>query len=275
MEQPLSIKSLRLLTICISIVLIFAIGTLAYSGYQEISYVMSSVGLEELRQKVVMNATQFSISGLNLENRGVYPLTLSMSGDFTLDRVSLGSSSLGPLSIPPGGQRRIDFDLAFNISRVLSVPSLMKKVLFNGTLMSFRFNITGEMQPFVMGTVSGGLNETTGAVLDGFNLKSGTPMPYNATFVQFPVMVEFTNKSPLPLEADLSAQILSTPLQPTIGNYGSGSIVVSTSSGQHYEESLNLYVNNYAVGQGTYLIELSLNAEGFTYTWDVTLDGGI
>lgn len=166
MEQPLSIKGLRLLTISISIALIFIIGTLAYSGYQEVTYIMQSLSQQVSSQKVFMNDTQFSISGLNLENRGVYPLTLALDGEFTLDGISLGSNSLGPLTIPPGSQRKIDFNLTLQTSQALGNPSLASKFLFNGTLASIRFNITFGVQPFLTGTVSGGTNETIGAVME-------------------------------------------------------------------------------------------------------------
>jgi hypothetical protein len=232
---------------------------------------MNSLGQQELGQKVVMNATQFSISGISLQNRGVYPITLAIEGEFALNGTSLGSSSIGPLSIPPGSQRTIDFNLAFNISSVLSSPSLMKSFLFNGTLMSLQFNVTGGMQPFLQIGFPLRLNETMGAALDGFYLTSG---PYNATSDEFPVIVNFTNKSPLPLNATLSAQVLSTPLKPNIGNYGSGSMMISAFSGQNYQGPLNIYIDKDAVGQGNYLIELSLTVQGFTYSWNVTLNGG-
>lgn len=224
-------------------------------------------------QKVFLNATQFSIAGLNLENRGVYPLTLGLDGIFTLDGTSLGSNSLGPVTISPSSQRRIDFNLTLQTSRALSNSSLARKFLFNGTLASVQFNFTWGMQPFVSGTVSGGMNETIGAVLDGFNVSASTPS-YNLTYVELPLLVEFTNNSPLSLNAALSAQVISTPLQPSGGNYGSGNMTISAAPGQHYEKPLDMYLARASTGigeQGAYVLELSLTMQGFTYSWETTL----
>jgi hypothetical protein len=270
LEQPLSIKGLRLLTISISIVFVLIIGALAYSGYQEVTSIMQSLS-QASSQKVFLNANQFSISGLNLENRGVYPLTLALDGEFTLDGTSLGSNSLGPLTISPGSQRRIDFNLTLQTSQALSNSSLARKFLFNGTLAGVQFNFTWAMQPFVTGSVSGGMNETIGAVLDSFDVVASTPRHYNETCDEFPLLVEFTNNSPLSLDAALSAQVISTPLQPSRGNYGSGTMTISAPPGQHYEKPLNMYLVTGVWGLGAYVLELSLTMQGFTYSWELTL----
>jgi hypothetical protein len=273
LEQALSIKGLRLVTISISIVLISVLGTLAYSGYQEVTYVTQSLGQQGIGQLVVMNATYFSISGLNLENRGVYPLTLALEGNFSLDGVSLGSKTFGPLTIPPGSQSKINFSLPIQIGSALNNPLLIRRVLFNGTLASLRLKITIGLQPILIGTISGGKNNTMGAVLDGFNLRVGNFQPYNETHIKIPVTVEFTNKSPMLFDATLSALIVSSPLQPTLGNYGSGSMVISSSFGQHYEGPLSIYLSKNAVGRGLYVVELSLISRDFTYSWNVPLEG--
>ena len=263
------------MTIGVSLVLIVTIGSLVYSGYQEVTYIMQNLNFQEITENIVMNATHLLISGINLENRGLYPLSIAVEGEFALDGNSLGSNTLGPLSIPPGGQRKIDFVLPLQISNALSDASLMEKILFNGTSSSIRFNITFGMQPFVTGTVSWGMNETMGAIMDGFNLTGNTPGPYNGTHARLPVIVKFTNKSPLPIEATLSAQVLSTPQQPTIGNYGSGSMIISANPGQQYEGLLNVDIANQSVGQGAYLLELSLTVQGFTYSWQASFLGGV
>lgn len=218
-----------------------------------------------------MNGTLFSASGLILQNRGLYPITFALSSDILVNGSSLGSSSIGPLTIPPGGEGTIDLNLTQQISQLLTETSLISKLLFNGTSASLRLNVTGGFQPFVTATASETMNTTIGPVLDGFNLKAGVPTPYNQTHVVLPVDVSFTNGSPITLNATLSALVISTPLKPASGNYGSGSMMILSSPGQQFDEPLNIYVPTQDAGIGDYVLQLNLTSQSFTYSWTVTL----
>ncbi len=273
MEEALAIKGLGLLTLSISIVSIFIFVTLAYSGYQEVTYVMDNLSRRGFEENVVMNETHFSIQGLNLENRGVYPLTVALTGELVVNEIKMGSSSFGPLTIQPRSQGRIDFSLPVKPSEALRTPSVMRKALVNGTMTSFQFKVTGGLQPFLTVSVSGSQNNTVGAVLDGLNLRIGTPSPYNETHVKAPVTVSFTNKSPMPFDAPLSAKIVSTPTRPAAGNYGGGVITVSAQPEQRYESTSNIYIVQNAVERGAYVVELSLPIEGAEFSWRVTAEG--
>lgn len=273
MEEALSVKGLKLITLSIGLVTLLILATLAYSGYQEATYVFQNLNQQGFSRNIAMNSTHFSISGLDLENRGIYPISLAFKASVAVDGFSIGSGSLGPLTIPPGSSRRIDLDLPIQFNQVLSNPVLAKKILFNGTLMSMRIDATGGLQPFVKGTVSGALNNTVGPALDGFRLALGVPAPHNQTHVKIPVTVGFTNRSPIPIDADLSVRIASTPRRPAEGFYGFGSTVVKASPEESYQRTVDIYVVTGAVGPGTYLADILLASQDFSYGWRVSIRG--
>ncbi|MBI4257428.1 MAG: hypothetical protein HY619_00590 [Thaumarchaeota archaeon] len=267
MEEAVSVKGLRLMAMAISLVAVLILGTLAYSGFQEFNYVTQDLGQQGLGGSMVFNATHISIADLDLENRGLYPIALALDADLTVEGFSIGSSSLGPLTIPPGSRSRIDFNLPVQFSQAFSDPVVLSKILFNGTSMDLRIDVAGGMHPFLNAKVSGTLNNTVGPVLDGFNLRIQSPTLHNETHVKVPLTIGFTNNSPIPLDATFSARIISTPTMVAVGSYGFGSTRILADPGQSYQETVDIFLRTDAVAQGVYVAELELSGQGFTYSW--------
>lgn len=115
------------------------------------------------------------------------------------------------------------------------------------------------------------MNMTVGPVMGNFNLEAGVPTPYNQTCIELPVYVSFTNTSPMTLNATLSAQIMSAPLEPSLGNYGSGSMTILSSPGQQFDNPIVIIMPTQVAGQGNYVLQMNLAGQSFNFGWKVTL----
>ena len=267
MEQPLASKGLRLVTLALSITLILILSTIAYSAYEDLAYVFEGLGSGEGMPQFSVNGTHLALSNLVLANRGVYPLHIELSSQVTIGGVDLGSASTGKIIIPPKTQKEINLTLPLDLTRVYSDYSLLKTMLFNGTMASFRMVVGFGLQPFVVASFGGGFNSSIGAALDDLAFRLQSLEPMNDTHVKADVEMEFTNRSPLMINGVLHAALPSARQRNLL--YASDPLEVSAPPNQHYLGHLTFQLPEEEMKSGAlYILNLVFETVGYKYEWN-------
>ncbi|MEM3510827.1 MAG: hypothetical protein QW282_07375 [Nitrososphaerales archaeon] len=216
-----------------------------------------------------INGTHLTLSNLTLVNRGVYPLSVAIERGVKIDELDLGSTTTGKIVIPRGARKQIAFSIPIDLSRAYSDYVMLRKILFNGSVISFKVDVDVGLEPFVSASFSGGFNNSVGAALDGLTFRLHSVEPINATHLKADVEVEFTNRSPITIEGALNAK-LSSIQHPKL-EYSS-SLKISAQPNQHYQGLLTFNLPRVETVRGSYRLDLSFESAGFTYKWSSTLE---
>jgi len=266
-EQSLASKGLRLLTLGLSITLILVISTVAYSAYEDLAYVFEGLGGGEGMPELSVNGTHLTLSNLVLANRGVYPLHIELRSDVKIANVSLGSTSTGKITIPPKTQKEINLTMPLDLTRVYSDYSILKTILFNGTMASFRLGVDFGLQPFVALSLVSGFNSKIGAALDDLTFRLQSVEPIDDTHVKADVEVEFTNRSPLVIDGVLRATLPSAQRRNL--QYSSEPLEVLAAPNQHYLGRLTFRLPKEELKSGAwYILNLVFETVGYRYEWN-------
>ena len=155
-KTPKGIWALRGVTIAIALVVILAVGTVAYSAYEDYSAVRPELtgGSSQPVGKITQSGNTATVSlNFTIPNGGLYTLNVTLSCDNTNPDVVCQT---GHVSVPPGGQEVLRFRMTItNIQQY--VASGDRRI--NGT-------VAMALEPFVsitLGTDLGGLVSIQGA----------------------------------------------------------------------------------------------------------------
>jgi len=265
-EQPLTSKGFRLLSIGLNITLLFTLLTLAYSAYEDLAYVFQGLDVGEGLPQPRVNGTHLTITNLTLSNRGVYPLSIALRGEVMLGDVSLGSASTGEIIIPPRMQKQIDLTLPINLTRVYTDYNLLKTILFNTTVATFKMKVDFGLQPFLTTSFEGSFNSGIGAALDGLTFRLRSIEPLNETYVRADIEMEFTNRSPLVVNGVLHASLPSATQRNL--RYTASPIKVFAQPSQHYVTQFSFTLLKEELKSGAwYGLELKFDTFGHKYEW--------
>ena len=157
MEQPLTSRGFRLLTLGLVITLLLTLTTVAYSAYENIAYLFEASGGGEVMPQLNVNGTHLTVSNLTLNNRGLYPLSVALRGWVMIGDVELGSASTGEIMITPKTQKRINLILPINLTKAYTDYNLLKTILFNKTVAAFKVKVDFGFQPFIAASFEGAL----------------------------------------------------------------------------------------------------------------------
>ena len=270
-EQPLTSKGFRLLTLGLSITLLFTLLTIAYSAYEDIAYVLEGFGAGEVVPQLSLNGTHLTISNLTLANRGLYPLSIALSGEAMLGDVNLGSASTGEIIIPPKTQKQINLTLSINLTKAYTDYDLLKTILFNTTVTTFKIKADFGLQPFVAASFESGFSRNIGAALDGLTFRLRSVEPLNETHIKANIEVEFTNRSPLVVSGVLYSS-LSSARQRDL-QYAAAPLEVFAQPYQHYLAPLTFVLLKGELVNGTlYVLKLEFETFGQVYEWRGALE---
>lgn len=231
-EQPLTSKGFRFLSIGLTITLLLTILTLAYSAYENFAYISKYLYLDESPAQLSINGTHLTFSNLTLANRGVYPWSIVLAGEVLLQEVKLGSASTSEIIISPNELKRIDLTLPLDFTQVYRDYNLLKMILFNNTFASLKFVANVKLQPFIAASLKGTRVIKIGAVLDGLTFRLRNIKPLNETHVKAEIEMDFTNTSPIAINGLLYASLPSAKERNL--RYAASRLEVFAQPSQHY-----------------------------------------
>lgn len=265
-EQPLTSKGFRLLSIGLTITLLLTLLTLAYSAYEDLAYVFEGLSAGEGAPQLSVNGTHITISKLTFANRGVYPLSIALSSEVMLEDLDLGSASTAEIIIPPKTQRQIELTLPINLTKAYTDYNLLKTILFNATVATFKVKVDFGLRPLVAASLEGGFSRSIGAAMDGLTFRLQSVEPLNETHVRASIEMEFTNRSPLAVNGVLHASLPSA--RQTNLQYTASPIEVSAKPSQHYVSQLTFELPIEELKSGVwYALELKFDILSHTYKW--------
>ncbi len=265
-RQPLISTGFRPLTLGLGITLLLTLITIAYSAYENVSYVFEGFGVGEGMPHLNVNGTHLTISNLTLANRGVYPLSIALSGWAMIGDVDLGSASTGEIIIPPKTQKQINLTLSINLTKAYTDYNLLKTILFNTTVAAFKIKANFGFQPFVAASFESGFSRNIGAALDGLTFRLRSVEPLNETHIKANIEVEFTNRSPLVVSGVLHSS-LSSARQRDL-QYAAAPLDVFAQPHQHYLALLTFMLPKGELVSGAwYALELKFETFGHVYEW--------
>jgi len=265
-EQPLTSKGFRFLSIGLTITLLLTLLTLAYSAYENLAYISQDLVSGESPPKLSINSTHLTLSNLTLTNRGLYPLNIALSGEAVLGDVNLGSASTGEIIIPPNMLRRIDLTLPLDLTKVYTDYNLLRTILFNASAATFKLKVDVGIQPFIAASFEGSFWSKIGAGLDGLTFRLRSVEPLNDTHVRAEIEMEFTNRSPLTVNGLLHASLPSAAQRDL--RYSASPIEVFAQPSQQYVAQLIFTLPKEELRSGAwYGLELEFDMFGHAYEW--------
>jgi hypothetical protein len=147
-ERSTAARSLRAVSLAITLVSIVTFSTVIYSAYQDAEGLVGSgtgagisVGntLSGGNMTIVVNATVL--------NRGLYPISFGVLFSARADGELLSQSSSSPVSVQPGGVSRATFSTTISFLSVKDT-NLLRKILLNGSSVVLSANVTAGLVPF-------------------------------------------------------------------------------------------------------------------------------
>jgi hypothetical protein len=265
-EKPLTSRGFRLLTLGLGITLLLTLTTLAYSAYENATYLLEGFRVGEGMPQLNVNGTHLTVSNLTLSNRGVYPLSVALRGWVMIGDVDLGSASTGEIMIPPKTQKQINLILPINLTKACTDYNLLKAILFNKTVAAFKVKVDFGFQPFIAASFEGGFSSRVGAALDGLTFRLRSVEPLNETHVKADIETEFTNRSPIPVSGVLHASLPSARQRNL--QYTAAPIEVFAQPSQHYLTHLTFTLPKGELESGAwYVLQLRFETFGHVYEW--------
>jgi len=152
----MGIWALRGVTVAIALIVLFVVGTVAYSAYEDYSAVKAELagGSQQAVGAAVLRGTTETVSiNITVPNKGLYPLNVTLTCDYPTTNVVCQRTSV---DVTPGGQGVLRFRMT--VTDVSQFESSGNQVI-NGT-------VAISMTPFVgltVGTNFGGFVKTGGA----------------------------------------------------------------------------------------------------------------
>ena len=184
--------------------------------------------------------------------------------------VDLGSTSTAEIIIPPKTQKQINLTLPISLTRAYTDYNLLKTILFNTTVATFKIKADVRLQPFIAASFVGGFSNRLGAALDGLTYRLRSVEPLSETHVKADIEIEFTNRSPLAVSGVLYASLSSAEERNL--QYAAAPIEVFAHPYQHYLAHLAFTLPNKELKTSAwYVLELMFETFGHTYEWRASL----
>jgi hypothetical protein len=220
-------RSLRAVSLAITLIAIVTVSTVAYSAYQEYAFVTGPDFASALggspTGSVVGSTIVFSVNG-SIPNRGLYPVQVQLGLSLLSGGQLISRNGSGVLTFPPGQTKSfvindsVDFLGSSNSTELASI-------LVNGTTFALLTNVTLGLEPFA--SISIGQNGTYAfaPVFGGLSLGPATTSSSGGDTISLPVA--FTNRNtfdfPCQIHGELEgpsgvlAEFVSTPVDAAPG----------------------------------------------------------
>jgi hypothetical protein len=275
-ELPLTVRTLKLVSLVSTIVVLSITGSIAYSGYSEFQAIASDFQNSGNLGTISTNSTTIAISGITIPNKMSLPLILTLSASaFLSGNLSLATTTANTLTVEPGQTGIFNLGVRLNMTNIFAHQSQLRSILFNGTELSLNLELGAAVFPFVALNVSKALTQPTGAMLGGFRVQFNTAgATDNGTDLLLPLQMTWLSTSFMSASGSLSAKITQMPGQAPGGNYGSGSTNIAIAPGPG-SATLTLVIPNFYVSGGTppsgqYTISMTLYSFGQSLTFTET-----
>jgi hypothetical protein len=265
-EAPFISKALKLVSLAIMVAIVAIAATAAYSGYEEYGALVSVGSASSSQLSAVLNGSTLMISGLNVPNRMIYPLTLELLGNVSIDDARVGNFDTGAYVIQPGHSQGINVSIPLNYAALLNDTKALKQAISNSSILTINTTVAANMVPLLGINITKSANMTIGPILGDLSAKLNTSdakLSSDRESIIVPVTLSWNNLSPLPTGSLwLNASLTALPGRQS-GTYGSASGVLNFVRGQNTQTfDLKLPITDFTgkgVPSGTYSILLSLS----------------
>lgn len=207
-EHSTAARSLRAVSLAITLVSLVTFSTVIYSAYQDVEGLAGRVSGAGVsvgssfsggNMTIVVNAT--------VPNGGLYPLTFGVVLSATADGQVISQSSSSPLTVQPGGVKRATFSESVSFLGVKDA-GLLRKILLNGTSVVLSANVTAGLPPFSQIGISSNRSVGFSPPMGMLKVGPGSASPSGGgSAVTLPV--SFVNEQSFPFRAAMYVQVYS------------------------------------------------------------------
>jgi hypothetical protein len=265
-EAPFISKALKLVSLAITVAIVAIAATAAYSGYEEYGALASVGSASSSQLNAVLNGSTLIISGLNVPNKMIYPLTLELLGNVSIDEIRVGNFDTGTYVIQPGHSQGINVSIPLDYAALLNNSKALRQVMSNSSILTVNTTVAANMVPLLGINITKSTNTTIGPILSDLSANlytTGAQLSTDRKSMMVPVTISWDNLSPLSTGSLwLNASLISFPGHQS-GRYGSASGVLSLAKGKNAQTfDLKLPISDFegdSVPPGTYSILLSLS----------------
>ncbi|HXQ92560.1 MAG TPA: hypothetical protein VN739_06110 [Nitrososphaerales archaeon] len=158
-------KTLKIVSLAITVAIVAIAVTAAYSGYEEYGALTAVEGVSSSQLSAVVNGSTLLISGLNVPNKMTYPLTLELLGNVSIDEVQVGNFDTGAYVIQPGNSQGINVSIPLNYGALLNNTEALKKAISNSSILTVDTTVIANMVPLLGINITKSTNMTIGPIL--------------------------------------------------------------------------------------------------------------
>ena len=265
-EAPFISKALKLVSLAITVAIVAIAATAAYSGYEEYGALVSVGSASSSQLNAVLNSSTLTISGLNVPNRMIYPLTLELLGNVSIDDTRVGNFDTGAYVIQPGYSQSINVSIPLNYDALLNNTKALQQAISNSSILTINTTVAANMVPLLGINITKSANMTIGPIIGDISANlntSATHISADHESMMIPVILSWNNLSPISTGSFwLNANLTSLPGRQS-GSYGTASGVLNFVLGKNTQIfDLKLPIKDFeggSVSSGTYSILLSFS----------------
>lgn len=146
-EPSTAARSLRAVSLAITLIAIVTVSTVGYSAYQEFSALGPALGQGAGLTGTPVNSTLVITMNATIPNRGLYPIVIKPSYTATAYGAKLSSASFPTVTLPPGSDQKVSTSGSIDFLSV-NDTTLLSRMLLNGTQVTLTGNFSLSVQPF-------------------------------------------------------------------------------------------------------------------------------
>lgn len=235
-----------------SLISIIILATFAYSAFKISEDVQTLLSTQA--PSISFNGTHIIMQGFTLKNHGLYPLSLKITFNASINNSKPETVSQS-IEIPPGSQQQMkNFTLHIN-------ETMLQSALMNETTLMFGMQFEIYIKPLMSITIQNTTTKKIGPLIN-INYNIERIEDYNSTHMKMIIVYNITNRLPQPINGHIQINIIKGTEMKT---YGYGESTINTPANTIVHGSIPVFIQK-TIMPGTYEAIITLTVDGLRKT---------
>jgi hypothetical protein len=229
---------------------------LAYSGialYQSFTGAVNSFS--------AFNDSRTSLSAFNITNGGLFPTSLGISANLSINGVNYPAVA-HQLQLRPGETGTFNLSIPLSVEDAVREPGLLQQVLFRGVTVNLTVGFDLAMAPFLTASAQSSQNLDVAPVVSNMDVRTGSVNPYNSSHVEISLVYSFSDNSPVSLSGTLGVVVTDSPGGGRFIGSGAGPFVANADSLN--QGKLSIIADPTLLKSGVYYANFTITSSGET-----------
>jgi hypothetical protein len=238
----------------VSLASIVALAALAYSGialYQSFTGAVNSFS--------AFNDSRTSLSAFNITNGGLFPTSLGISANLSINGVNHPAVA-HQLELQPGESGTFNLSIPLSVEDAVREPGILQAVLFSGVTVNLTVGYNVALAPFLTVTAQSSQNLEVPPVVSNIDVRVGSTNPYNSTHAEVSLIYSFSDDAPVSLNGTLGVVVTDSPSGGRLIGSGAGPFVANAHSLN--QGKLSIIADQRLLTPGVYYANVTITSSG-------------